>query len=264
MIRQSIPVIEGAGVHLFRAIGVHNEDIKLLDPFLLLDNFHSKNYKDYIAGFPWHPHRGIETVTYMLEGEVEHQDSLKNKGVIHSGDIQWMTAGSGIIHQEMPLKSLEDFHGFQLWVNLPRANKMMAPRYRGIDAKDIKKTIINGNTVKVIAGEYNSIKGAVKELIVDVTYLDVNMTTEFSYNIPKGENGFVYLYSGSGVFNGEKIKEKTIMTFSSLNAKGDAKFLLIHGKPLKEPVAWRGPIVMNTQEELETAFKEYIKGTFVK
>ncbi len=264
MIRQSIPVVEGAGVHLFRAIGAHSVDIKTFDPFLLLDNFHSRDPKDYLLGFPWHPHRGIETVTYMIEGEIEHQDSMQNKGIIKSGDVQWMTAGSGIIHQEMPKRYNGDFHGFQLWVNLPRKNKMMPPRYRGIESKDVKGTILEGNEIKVISGEYNGVVGAVKELVIYVTYLDVTMKEKLSYEIPKEESGFLYVYSGSGVFNGEKIEEKTIMNFDKLIATGNARFLLIHAKPLREPVAWRGPIVMNTEEELDTAFAEYIKGTFVK
>jgi len=222
---KSKPTIEGAGVRLSRVFAESN----LLDPFLLLDDFHSDNPNDYIAGFPWHPHRGIETITYMLYGNVEHGDSMGNSGVIQSGDCQWMTAGSGIIHQEMPHQKNGLLWGFQLWANLPASHKMMNPRYRDISKEQIPEITLSNNVkVRVICGEVNETKGPVQDIVTDPEYLDVtiNPKTEFKHHV--------------------------------------LRFLLISGKPIGEPVAWRGPIVMNTNEELRIAFEEYHNGTFIK
>ncbi len=273
-ISASKPTIEGAGVNLRRAFGYY--EAPRLDPFLLLDDFRSDDPEDYIAGFPWHPHRGIETVTYMLEGRVEHGDSMGNKGVIGPGDVQWMTAGSGIIHQEMPKGSNGHMGGFQLWVNLPATHKMMEPRYREVKNEQIPEVMIdNGVRVRVISGEVNKKRGPVRDIVVDIEYLDVTMEpgTEFGHAIKKGYRAFAYVIEGSGYFDAEKKKtagNEHIVVFKDGDdvkiAANDSvlRFLLISGKPLGEPVAWRGPIVMNTQEELQVAFDEYRNGTFIK
>ena len=271
---KSKPTIEGAGVHLKRAFG--NNEVTLLDPFLLLDDFRSTNPDDYIAGFPWHPHRGIETVTYMLEGTVEHGDSMGNKGIIRAGDLQWMTAGNGIIHQEMPKGINGHMGGFQLWVNLPSTHKMMEPRYREIKNEEVKEVLIDkGIKIRVISGEVGSIKGPVRDLVVDVEYLDITIASgiEFEHNIKKGHKAFAYVIDGSGYFEPGNIvsigKDHLVIFKDGDNVKIKAndkelRFLLISGKPLGEPVAWYGPIVMNTREELEIAFEEYRNGTFIK
>lgn len=273
-ILKSQPTIEGAGVHLLRAFG-YNE-VPLLDPFLLLDDFRSNNPDHYIAGFPWHPHRGIETVTYMLEGTVEHGDSMGNKGIIRAGDLQWMTAGNGIIHQEMPKGIHGHMGGFQLWVNLPSSHKMMAPRYREIKNEDVKEVLIhNGIKIRVISGEVRGIKGPVRDLVVDIEYLDVTIPPgiEFEHNIKKGHKAFAYGIEGSGYFDPDKrvsIGKEHLIIFNDgdkvkIKANDrELRFLLISGKPLGEPVAWYGPIVMNTQQELDVAFEEYRNGTFIK
>lgn len=271
---KSIPTIEGAGVHLKRAFG--NSEVPLLDPFLLLDDFHSNNPEDYIAGFPWHPHRGIETVTYVLEGRVEHGDSMGNEGIIEPGDVQWMTGGSGIIHQEMPKGDNGHMWGFQLWVNLPSTHKMMEPRYREVKNNQIPEVIKGDNIkIRVISGEVGNKRGPVQDIVVDIEYLDVTIPlfTEFEHNIQKGYKAFAYVIEGRGHFDQEEpaligaehlviFKDGDEVKISTDDEK--LRFLLISGKPLGEPVAWSGPIVMNTQEELETAFKEYRNGTFVK
>jgi len=274
-VSKSVPTIEGAGVHLKRAFG--NSDVPLLDPFLLLDDFHSDNPDDYIKGFPWHPHRGIETITYVLHGDVEHGDSMGNKGDISSGDVQWMTAGSGIIHQEMPKGTKEGLMwGFQLWANLPASQKMNDPRYRDVKKDTIPEvTIDNGVKVKVIAGEVNGIIGPVRDIVIDPEYLDVSVPAgkSFSHATKKGHTVFAYTVEGEGYFDPakEKLLEKESLVIyedgDSVNISSSdnpLRFLLISGKPLKEPVAWYGPIVMNTQEELEKAFEEYRNGTFIK
>lgn len=270
----SKPTIEGAGVHLKRAFG-YNE-VPLLDPFLLLDDFRSDDREDYIAGFPWHPHRGIETVTYMLEGTVEHGDSMGNKGIIGAGDVQWMTAGSGIIHQEMPKGINGHMGGFQLWVNLPSTHKMMGPRYREIKQEQIPEVSTQkGIELRIISGEVDGIKGPVKDLVVDTEYLDVTLApnTEFEHSIKKDYRAFAYVIEGSGYFEPGKnrsIANEHLVIFKdgdNIKITADDKglrFLLISGKPLGEPVAWHGPIVMNTREELEVAFEEYQNGTFIK
>jgi hypothetical protein len=273
---KSRSTFEGAGVRLKRAFGYADP---LLDPFLLLDDFHSDDPRDYIKGFPWHPHRGIETITYMLHGNVEHGDSLGNGGVIQAGEVQWMTAGSGIIHQEMPKKDKDDtlLWGFQLWANLPASHKMMDPRYRDLRKTDIPEISLNDNKVqiKIICGEINGIKGPVEDIITDPEYLDITIdpNSEFTHPIKDGYNVFAYTVEGNGYFDEEKeeligketlviYREGDMIKISTIEDK--VRFLLISGKPLNEPVAWRGPIVMNTEEELSVAFNEYQNGTFIK
>lgn len=273
-ILKSQPTIEGAGVHLKRAFG-YNE-VPLLDPFLLLDDFHSNNPIDYIAGFPWHPHRGIETITYMLQGEMRHGDSLGNGGVTRAGEVQWMTAGSGIIHEEMPNQKDGSLWGFQLWANLPAAHKMMDPRYRDVKKKQIPEiTLDNDIKVKVICGKINDIIGPVQDIVIDPEYLDVsiNSDSEFKHNVKKAHTVFAYVAEGEGYFDRNQVKPISIENLV-LFQKGDeirviakdkpVRFLLISGNPIKELVAWHGPIVMNTDEELRTAFEEYENGTFIK
>jgi redox-sensitive bicupin YhaK (pirin superfamily) len=273
-IMQNHPTIEGAGVHLKRMFGYHQ--VPDFDPFLLLDHFGSDNPADYMKGFPWHPHRGIETVTYMHSGEVEHGDSIGNSGVIKSGDVQWMTAGSGIIHQEMPKEHEGIMTGFQLWVNLPAKEKMMEPRYRDVKADTIPEVSIEpGIKIKVISGSVRGTKGPVQDIVVDIEYLDVNIEPDrnFHHLVSKGYNVFAYIIEGSGYFEPESdspIGAENIVLYQDgdelkigSGEKG-VRFLLVSGKPLGEPVAWYGPIVMNTKEELESAFKELDEGTFIK
>jgi redox-sensitive bicupin YhaK (pirin superfamily) len=271
-ILKSRPTIEGAGVRLKRAFA----EPTLLDPFLLLDDFHSDNPNDYIAGFPWHPHRGIETITYMLHGEVEHGDSMGNSGVIQSGDCQWMTAGSGIIHQEMPHQKKGLLWGFQLWSNLPASHKMMNPRYQDIKSQEIPEIMISNNIkIRVICGEVSGKKGPVQDIVTDPEYLDItiNSNTEFNHLVKQNHTVFALVIEGKGYF--DQYQEQLISTeHLVIFDKGDqlnistrdnsVRFLLISGKPIGEPVAWRGPIVMNTNEELRTAFEEYHNGTFIK
>jgi quercetin 2,3-dioxygenase len=289
---KSVPTIEGAGVHLKRAFG--NNEAPRLDPFLLLDDFHSSTPGDYIKGFPWHPHRGIETITYMREGSVEHGDSMGNKGLISAGDVQWMTAGSGIIHQEMP-KGRDDgrMWGFQLWANLPRSHKMMNPRYRDVVGSGIPEVILEGDVrAKVIAGEIGGVRGPVEDIVTDPRYLDVTIPPGTRFTCPEkaGHTVFAYVTEGKGYFDESRnaydyeIKEVNYSNFTrdpllgseSLVIFGDGdrvsitagkaplRFLLVSGNPIGEPVAWYGPIVMNTREELKTAFEEYRNGTFIK
>lgn len=270
----SRPTIEGAGVNLKRAFGFN--EVPDLDPFLLLDDFHSDNPADYIKGFPWHPHRGIETITYVLHGYVEHGDSMGNKGIIHSGDVQWMTAGSGIIHQEMP-KGQKDglMWGFQLWANLPSSYKMITPRYRDVKSTQIPEvTLDSGTKVKIICGQVNGVGGPVKDIVTDPEYLDVTVPADssFRYAIKRGHTAFAYIIDGKGSFDeGHQIygAENLILfddgdEVSIATENTRVRFLLISGKPIGEPVAWYGPIVMNTHEELTTAFEEYEAGTFLK
>ena len=269
------PTREGAGVHLKRAFGY--DEVPMFDPFLLLDDFRSDNPGHYLAGFPWHPHRGIETITYVLCGDVEHGDSMGNKGVISDGCTQWMTAGSGIIHQEMPRGNYEGkMEGFQLWANLPKSHKMMPPRYRDIKSGDVPEVVLeNGVKIKVIAGRVNGIQGAVKDIVIDPEYLDVTMPegAAFTHETYEGYTVFAYIIGGQGYFDEKKdnlIGNGTACLFNDGHSvqistgKDGVRFLLISGKPIKEPVAWHGPIVMNTEEELEVAFDEYRKGAFIK
>jgi quercetin 2,3-dioxygenase len=286
------PTIEGAGVNLRRAIGFG--DPTEVDPFLLLDDFRNENPEDYLAGFPWHPHRGIETITYVLAGSVEHGDSMGNNGVISSGDIQWMTAGSGIIHQEMPKGDLKGrMHGFQLWANLPSALKMTTPRYQEIKSVEIPEIIDNdGTVVRLVCGNFWGKNGPVDGIAANPVYIDVTIPAgkKKSLQLDTRNNAFAYVFDGSGKFC-DASKPLSVPTESVgwldthppvetdnrsliLFDNGDevtvqagengVRFLLISGKPFKEPVAWYGPIVMNTQTELMKAFEELQDGTFIK
>ena len=266
------PATDGAGVKLVRVLGYG--DTKEFDPFLLLDAFDSTNPDDYTKGFPWHPHRGIETITYLIEGDIEHQDSLGNKGSIKDGDCQWMTAGSGIIHQEMPQKT-ERMLGAQLWLNLPAKEKMSPPAYGDIHRADVPKVIKDDATVRIIAGEYQGVLGAFQGRHIPATYLDISLNPNTSWFVETAEeeNLFVYVFSGQGAFGstGRKlVQEKKAALFGPGNhlqvVAGDEgiRFILLKAKPLKEPVAWGGPIVMNTQEELELAFLELDENRFIK
>ena len=286
------PVLEGAGVRLKRLFGFNKGSE--FDPFLLLDDFRADNPRDYEKGFPWHPHRGIETITYMLEGRAEHGDSMGNQGVIGPGDVQWMTAGSGIIHQEMPKGDAEGrMGGFQLWANLPASQKMMDPRYRGIRSDQIPQVSLEGGvTVRVISGQIRGARGPVRDIVTDPEYLDVTVPagTELIRPTAPGHTVFAYVIEGKAFFCKEKnpftykvegtnyfdLQREPFMTSGNLVlfddgeeifvSTGDdpARFLLVSGRPLREPVAWFGPIVMNTEEELQTAFDEYRDGTFIK
>ena len=269
------PVIEGAGVHLKRVFGFG--ETALFDPFLLLDDFRSDIPEHYLKGFPWHPHRGIETITYVLAGDVAHGDSLGNKGVIGPGDVQWMTAGSGIVHQEMPTGDSDGkMHGFQLWANLPAHQKMMDPRYREVDEKDIPKvTPAEGVAIKVISGQVSGTRGPVRDVVIEPEYLDVSMAphSTFTHSTQPGHTVMAYIIGGRGAFGGSEdstFENGTLLLFedgeavTAYSSEAALRFLLISGKPIGEPVAWRGPIVMNTQEELRTAFEEYQQGTFIK
>ncbi len=267
--------IEGAGVHLRRAFGYY--EVPRLDPFLMLDDFRSQNPAEFVAGFPWHPHRGIETVTYMLDGFVQHEDSMGNKGVIRSGDVQWMTAGNGIIHQEMP-KHLDDgkMGGFQLWVNLPANHKMMDPRYQEVKSGAIPQfEVAKDVTVRVIAGEVQGVRGPVRDIVVEPEYLDVRVGpgATFDHPVKRGHRAFAYVLGGRGRFDdesGEVVDSENLVLFKDgdrvrIEAKDQPlRFLLVSGKPLHEPVAWWGPIVMNSRREIEEAVQEYQDGTFVK
>jgi redox-sensitive bicupin YhaK (pirin superfamily) len=267
--------IEGAGVHLRRAFGYY--EVPRLDPFLMLDDFRSQNPAEFVAGFPWHPHRGIETVTYMLDGFVQHEDSMGNKGVIRSGDVQWMTAGNGIIHQEMP-KHLDDgkMGGFQLWVNLPADHKMMDPRYQEVKSGVIPQfEAAPGVTVRVVAGEVHGVRGPVRDIVVEPEYLDVQIAprTAFEHPVKRGHRAFAYILGGRGRFDDESrevVDSENLVLFRDgdrvrIEAMDQPlRFLLISGKPLHEPVAWWGPIVMNNRRELEVAIEEFQNGTFVK
>jgi quercetin 2,3-dioxygenase len=260
---------DGAGVKLFRAFA--DADVKLTDPFLLLDNFGSDKPKDYMSGFPWHPHRGIETVTYMLEGEVEHQDNMGNKEIIRTGDVQWMTAGSGIIHQEMPKEQKGMLQGMQLWVNLPSANKMMKPRYRGITSENIPIVKMDCAEIKVIAGSWGSQKGPVKDLVVDVEYyhIIIDQGKSITYPIKQGYTTFCFVIAGEGDFDGSVVKKLELILYKDatsvvVKAIENLQLILVSGMPVKEQIVWGGPIVMNTDEELQLAFDELDQGTFIK
>jgi redox-sensitive bicupin YhaK (pirin superfamily) len=290
---RSVPTIEGAGVHLKRAFGYHQTP--LFDPFLMLDDFHTANPDEYLAGFPWHPHRGIETITYILEGRVEHGDSMGNKGVIGAGDVQWMTAGSGIIHQEMPqLSPTGTMWGFQFWANLPAGQKMMPPRYRDVPAATIPEAVLaSGVKVKVVSGTIEGVTGPVKDIVIEPELFDVTVPpgAVFEHRVPHGHTVVAYLLAGDGRFDENSdpfdyefsgkgwLDLERSCTFGPETAllferEGDAikvtagengvRFLLLAGRPLGEPIAWQGPIVMNTKEELRIAFEEFHKGTFIK
>ena len=266
------PTIEGAGVHLHRVFGF--SESPQLDPFLMLDDFRSDNPEHYKKGFPWHPHRGIETITYVTKGDVEHGDSLGNKGIISTGDVQWMTAGSGIIHQEMPKGDPQGaMHGFQLWANLPAAQKMMPPRYRGINADQIPEVELEeGIKVKVIAGSIGEAKGPMDDIVINPEYFDCTVPAgqTFVHRTNPDYTAFIYVIGGEGKTGDEALENGTLVLFDegerfAVSAASETlRFLLLTGKPLNEPVAWQGPIVMNTQAELELAFREYREGTFIK
>jgi redox-sensitive bicupin YhaK (pirin superfamily) len=289
---KSQPTLEGAGVPIRRGIG--HQDPHVVDPFLLFDDFRTENPAEARAGFPWHPHRGIETITYVLEGDVEHEDSLGNQGVISSGDIQWMTAGNGIIHQEMPKGDRRGrMMGFQLWSNLPRSHKMTDPRYQEVKAAQIPTVkTSSGASVRIVAGEIEGVRGPVRDVVSHPEYLDVSLPAgkSFSHPLPEGHSAFAYVFEGEGYFDPARDPlgrsaagrnssrpegsgtsgDGTVILYGAGNrvvvttGKKPVRFLLISGKPFGEPIAWYGPIVMNTREELKTAFEEYEKGTFVR
>lgn len=287
------PAIEGAGVHLHRVFGFG--DPSLTDPFLMMDDFRNDDPRLYSKGFPWHPHRGIETITYVLDGEVEHSDSLGNKGRLGAGSVQWMTAGSGIVHQEMPFGNAKgQMHGFQLWANLPSSLKMTAPRYQDITGRDIPiEGDDDGTTVKVIIGSFWGKTGPVDGIAADPMLLDVSIPAGRRKVLPVDtrSNALAYVFAGSGTFRdasdpvGIKVEKeyrgqelnirdmtgnRTLVRFGSGDEitvqAGDEgiRFLLMTGRPIQEPVAWHGPIVMNTQDELRQAFKELNNGTFIR
>jgi redox-sensitive bicupin YhaK (pirin superfamily) len=287
------PTMEGAGVHLHRVFGFGDPGES--DPFLLLDDFRNDDPAAYRAGFPWHPHRGIETITYVLDGSVEHSDSLGNRGVLGPGSVQWMTAGSGILHQEMPRGAASGrMHGFQLWANLPSSLKMTAPRYQDIEGSDVTEVVDDdGTVVKIVIGKFWGKKGQVDGIAAEPLYLDVSVPAGLRKTLPVDTraNAFAYVFAGSGSFRdaaapvgvrvekefrGEELNirdlsgNRTLVRFGS----GDevtvqagpegVRFLLVAGRPLKEPVAWQGPIVMNTREELMQAMQELRNGSFIK
>lgn len=293
-ITESRPTLEGAGVRLRRAFGFG--DTAATDPFLLFDDFRGDRPADYEAGFPWHPHRGIETITYVLAGEVAHGDSLGNRGVIGAGDIQWMTAGRGILHQEMPKGDAAGrMHGFQLWANLPAALKMTTPRYQEILAADIPEVVDDdGTAVRVVCGEFWGKRGPVEGIAADPVYLDVSVPAGKRRRLPVAlaASAFAYVFAGEGRFGGASApqpmptenaaagEERLDAALTAANRslilfdRGDEvaveageaglRFLLVSGRPLREPVAWRGPIVMNTDQELREAYAQLERGTFLK
>jgi quercetin 2,3-dioxygenase len=272
--------VDGAGVRLRRVLGLNT--VEDFDPFLMLDGFDSVDPRDYIRGFPWHPHRGIETVTYLLQGEVEHGDSLGNQGIIRDSQCQWMTAGSGIIHQEMP-KVSERLLGCQLWVNLPKKEKMTEPAYRDIKPQDVSMVQEKNATIRVLSGKYHDHQGAVKGEHIKVQYLDVTLESNAVWRYQETSNDqtlFLYLIEGTLATDDTLVKfeEKTCALLMSGSSEKDsdydevlvkagaegARFFLLAAKPLKEPVAWGGPIVMNTEEELNEAYRELDDHTFIK
>jgi redox-sensitive bicupin YhaK (pirin superfamily) len=286
------PTLEGAGVKLQRGFGFG--DPKEFDPFLLFDDFRNDNPEEYLAGFPWHPHRGIETITYVLAGQVDHGDSLGNSGTLSGGDVQWMTAGSGIIHQEMPKGDAQGrMHGFQLWANLPSSLKMTTPRYQDVAGKDIPEVVDDdGTRVRVVCGNFWGTSGPVDGIAADPIYLDVSVPPGKRKTLPveTTRHAFAYVFAGSGTFRNasdpkavktdgvsagsgspaEDLGNRSLLLFD----RGDEvtvqageqgiRFLLVSGKPIEEPVAWYGPIVMNTEEELRLAVAEMRAGTFIK
>ncbi len=290
-IAEAKPTLEGAGVKLRRAFGFGNTTD--FDPFLLFDDFRNEQPEDYAAGFPWHPHRGIETITYVLAGSVAHGDSLGNHGAMGPGDVQWMTAGSGILHQEMPKGDDHGrMHGFQLWANLPASLKMTAPRYQDIQSKDVPEiTDDDGTTVRVVCGDFWGKKGPVEGVAADPQYLDISVPAgkRKRLAIETSRHAFAYVFAGSGTFRDasdpqgvlteqvgtdatvrEKTGNRSLVLFDSgdevVVQAGDEgiRFLLVSGKPIEEPVAWYGPIVMNTQDQLQQAYNELRNGTFIK
>lgn len=263
---------DGAGVKLVRVLGYH--DVLEFDPFLMLDAFDSYNPEDYIKGFPWHPHRGIETITYLIEGDIEHGDSLGNKGSILDGDCQWMTAGSGIIHQEMP-KPSRRMLGVQIWLNLPAANKMTKPKYRDILKRNVPILDEENCRVHIISGDYKGNPGAIQGDYIKPIFMDVELgeNSEWILDTDSDANLFIYIIEGEGCFNPDKeeyISEKNAVLFNYgeklfvKTSKKGIRFLILSGKKLNEPIAWGGPIVMNTKEELEQAFRDIDENRFIK
>ena len=266
-----IPASDGAGVKLKRSIGV---EPNYFDPFLMLDEFGSENSEDYIAGFPPHPHRGIETVTYMLAGDFEHKDSTGGQGRMTAGDVQWMKTGSGIIHSEMPAMKEGKLHGFQLWINMPGSMKMDKPEYHYIDADKMSVHKDDDKQIKVIAGKFQKAEGPIKKHNVEPVYFDVELKKdkEFNFEIPSSHNSFIYLIEGEikiGEKEHDKVKDSTLILLTrgeklKVTALTEAKFLLISGKPIGEQIARGGPFVMNTKQEILQAIDDYHNGTFVK
>ena len=261
--------VDGAGVRLVRVLG--HADVYDFDPFLMLDSFDSTDPSDYTAGFPWHPHRGIETITYLISGRIEHMDSLGNKGVIASGESQWMTAGSGILHQEMPQAS-ERMLGFQLWLNLPRAEKMAEPAYLSITPADMPVVTSGNATIRVLSGQFGDASGVTPRHI-QASIFDVSLPRGKSLTLPTKpeETVFVFLIEGDAIIRANLIAEKTAVLFGggdsisfSASPDRDLRIIFFSGKALHEPVAWGGPIVMNTREELDLAFDELRRGTFIR
>jgi redox-sensitive bicupin YhaK (pirin superfamily) len=292
-ISQSKPTLEGAGVRLRRAFGFG--DTSDFDPFLMMDDFRGDTPSDYMAGFPWHPHRGIETITYVLAGSVAHGDSLGNAGVLGAGDVQWMTAGSGILHQEMPTGDPQGrMHGFQLWANLPSRLKMTAPRYQNVTSPDIPEVVDDdGTRVRVICGEFWGKAGPVDDVAAEPRYLDVFVPAGKRKRLPVEtyRQAFAYIFEGSGSFDGaskpfgalseslvggeeilvrDKVGNRSLVVFDSGDevsvqaGEEGIRFLLVSGRPLREPIAWHGPIVMNTQAEILKALTDLRDGTFIK
>ncbi len=286
-ISQSRPTLEGAGVHLRRAFGFGATADT--DPFLLLDDFRNDNPPEYLAGFPWHPHRGMETITYVLAGTVEHGDSMGNHGAIGAGDVQWMTAGSGIIHQEMPKGDAQGrMHGFQLWANLPASLKMTAPRYQDVKSAEIPVVVDDdGTEVRVVCGSFWGKRGPVEGIAAEPIYIDVRVPAGKKKVLPveTTRHAFAYVFDGAGRFangsdlqrvkteevgTGPKVENRSLVLFDRGDevevqaGENGIRFLLVSGKPLAEPVAWRGPIVMNTQEQLREAFEDLQRGTFLR
>ena len=266
------PVVEGAGVRLKRSIGTRSLDY--LDPFLLLDHFASNNPADYEAGFPLHPHRGIETVTYMLRGGVDHRDSIGNSGSIGPGDVQWMTAGGGIMHEEMPQVRPEGIDGFQLWVNLPARLKLTRPRYQGVLASEIPEVEVEGGTrIRVITGTVDGVGGPVSGIAADPVYLDVSVPghASFTRQLARGHTAFAYVFEGEAAFAGDdqQVSHTRLVVLGDgdyvkvVTAESHVRFLLVSGKPLNEPIARYGPFVMNTRAEIEQALQDLRQGTFV-
>ena len=273
---EAFPTIDGAGVAVRRLADYGN--MKLLDSFIGMDDFGSDDPKDFMKGFPWHPHRGIETITYVIDGKVMHEDSLGRNGIIHKNEVQWMTAGSGVIHQEMPQlpdKNETGLWGFQLWANLPKESKMMNPRYRDIKAFDIPLIQLeNGTKLKIISGEYHGVKGPVKDIMINPQYMDVYIPKEttFSLPVPQDHTAFNYIIDGSANFGSQEknIGKENLILFKPGESiitirteDEDVRILFITGRPLQEPIAWYGPIVMNTQEELYTSIEEFNNSTFL-
>ena len=265
------PATDGAGVKLVRVIGYN--DTQDFDPFLMLDAFDSTNPEDYVKGFPWHPHRGIETITYLIRGDIAHGDSLGNKGRILDGECQWMTAGSGILHQEMPQAS-ERMLGTQLWLNLPAKDKMTEPKYNDIVGENVPTVAEEGLNIRIISGNYKGTDGAFRGEYADALYLDAEMApgAEWLLETDPEATLFIYIVQGAGFFgpSGEGVAEKHAVLFEKGNAfrakasEAGARIFLMAAKPLGEPIAWGGPIVMNTREELDLAFRELQEGTFIK